>query len=1248
MRGKNYFARLCLGAALTLIASPWNARALTPTTVVLPDSTRPVDASPSTSGSARRPYVSRQTLTAAETNAPITFEVALKMHNLPELQARISRGERISPQEMADQYEPSAADYQAVVDWLKGEGLTIVREDSHHLAVFVRGKVGHVASSLNVTFARVTAGGKEYTSAISAPSVPAKISSLLIGINGLQPHIRAHKHLIKQSAQPNASTGSAAYLPIQIAQAYGASGLYSSNITGAGQTIAIVIDTFPSTTDLLLFWKNCNIGQSINNIQFVQPVTGFLPQASQGIGEETLDVEWSSAMAPGAHIRVYAATDLGAADLDTAYQQVIDDATNHPEWGIHQMSMSYGIGELDAGKSQLETDDAKFVELANLGVTSFASSGDNGPTPDSDSGDYSIQVESPASDPNVTGVGGTRLQLNVYNAIGSEVVWNDSSGASGGGTSAYFPAPSWQGLAAGSNREVPDVAASADPDYGAIIYFTGAKTVVGGTSWASPTWAGLCALINQARANAGQAPLGTLGPHIYPLVGTANLHDIVSGNNDTSGSNGFSAGVGYDKVTGVGSPNAQSIAETLVGSSTLVGVQMEPAMQSLTPGQSATFSVAVGGSSATYQWQRRPIGSTSYGNLSDGGAYSGSGTSALTVSNATEAMSGDSFQCVITLTSASITTTPSVLTVDSPLDISLLAGAAGVGALADGNGSAANFYIPSGIALDSSGNLYIADYSNNAIREVTPGGTVTTPYGSKSAAEGSTNGSGNSALFNGPNGVAIDSSGNIYVADTANNLIRKITSGTVSTFAGAGGQFNTPEGVAVDTSGNVYVADTLNDCIRKITPGGSVATVAGQVGDQGYEDGAATTAALFNEPSSVAVDGSGNIYVADTGNCVIRKISTTGTVTTLAGQATVSGYLDGAAATALFNCPAGITVDSFGNVYVADCLTPVVGTNGAGNDLVRRITTTGVVSTLAGQPGNEGTANGIGTAAQFYSLQALAINNTTGEFYFADTYNNTIREGILVPTISVAATQEAMVVGPTPGEFTVTRSGSPLGSVSLGYSLSGTAVAGTDYQALPGTVTIPFGENSVEITVNPLANGSATSDPELELTLNSSNAYLPGDPYTATLTIQEEATPYQNWAVSHFGSNSTNPGIAGEAADPNNNGVPNLLEYAFNSNPLQTGTEPLPVVTTVQDSNGLEHLAITYTEINTDPNLTCTVQVTSDLMQVTDQWHSGSSYTTVVPPTPTVNGNVTTWTVMDNTAISTVSKRFIRLQVSEN
>ncbi len=137
---------------------------------------------------------------------------------------------------------------------------------------------------------------------MTAPSVPANLSPLLVGINGLQPHLRVHRHLLRQQATPNSLPSSAAYIPSQIAQAYGANGLYQMNLSGAGQTIAIVIDTFPSTSDLLKFWKNCNVNQSISNIEFVQAVPGTLDTPS---GEETLDVEWSSSMAPdGARARL--------------------------------------------------------------------------------------------------------------------------------------------------------------------------------------------------------------------------------------------------------------------------------------------------------------------------------------------------------------------------------------------------------------------------------------------------------------------------------------------------------------------------------------------------------------------------------------------------------------------------------------------------------------------------------------------------------------------------------------------------------------------------------------------------------------------------------------------------------------------------------------------------------------------------------------------------------------------------------
>jgi sugar lactone lactonase YvrE len=736
-------------------------------------------------------------------------------------------------------------------------------------------------------------------------------------------------------------------------------------------------------------------------------------------------------------------------------------------------------------------------------------------------------------------------------------------------------------------------------------------------------------------------------------LGTASystdIRDITSGNNATRNSGGlYDAGVGYDMASGIGSPLAQTLTQTLVGGSTPVGVQMPVAEQLTIPGQNAAFTVAVGGSSATYQWQQMPAGGTTWSNLSDNGAYSGSATASLTVTNATTAMSGNQFQCVISLSGGVVTTsTPSVLVVDSPLVISTLAGTAGTTGRGNGNGAGATFAYPSGVACDSSGNIYVADFNNNEIREVSPVGAVTTPYGSLVGTSGSTNAGGNSALFNTPNGVAIDGSNNIYVADTGNNLVRKIVSGSVSTLAGSGGQFSEPEGVAVDSLGNVYVADTGNDTIDKITSSGSVSVLAGQKGTAGYANGAAATQALFSAPSAVTVDGSGNVYVADFGNSVIREINTgTGMVSTLAGQPGVSGYLDGPGAAALFNAPTGIAIDSSDNLYITDCLVPPIGSNAAGNDLVRKLTPAGVVSTIAGQAGNEGAASGTGTAAEFYSDQALTLY--MGTVYLADTYNQTIRMGTpqAPPTISVAATQaQAMVFGPTPGQFTVTRTGGTSGTLTVSYSLAGTAVSGTDYTPLPGTVTIPSGSISAVISVNPIADSGAASSPTLQLTLTPAESYTVGSPSTATVTIQE-ITPFQTWEMNEFGANAMVPSIGGEYADPANNGVANLLSYAFNLDPLQTGTESLPVTSLAQDSNGLQYLALTYTQITTDPNLTYTVQVTGDLTQETDTWHSGASYTTVVSQVP--NGNTTQVTVRDNIPISQASKRFIRVEVSGN
>ena len=262
-----------------------------------------------------------------------------------------------------------------------------------------------------------------------------------------------------------------------------------------------------------------------------------------------------------------------------------------------------------------------------------------------------------------------------------------------------------------------------------------------------------------------------------------------------------------------------------------------------------------------------------------------------------------------------------------PAVVSTLAGsgAFGFNGFADGTGTEAKFHYPSGVAVDSAGTVYVADYNNHRIRKISPSGVVSTLAGS--GAFGFADGTGTEAKFDQPTGVAVDSAGNVYVADTWNSRIRKISpSGEVSTLAGSGAfgfadgtgtaaKFNYPFGVAVDSSGNVYVADMWNNRIRKITPSGVVSTLAGS-GVFGFADGAGT-AAKFNEPTGVAVDSAGNVYVADMGNNRIRKITPSGEVSTLAGSGAF-GFADGTGTEAKFHYPFGVAVDSSSNVYVAD------------------------------------------------------------------------------------------------------------------------------------------------------------------------------------------------------------------------------------------------------------------------------------------------------------------------------------------
>lgn len=406
--------------------------------------------------------------------------------------------------------------------------------------------------------------------------------------------------------------------------------------------------------------------------------------------------------------------------------------------------------------------------------------------------------------------------------------------------------------------------------------------------------------------------------------------------------------------------------------------------------------------------------------------------------------------------------------------MTVLAGVRGGKGNLDGVGAAARLAFPSGVALDSAGNVYVADTDNNAIRKISPDGVVTTlggyvdhpfgvavdgagnvyvtatfnhaifkisPAGNQTvfagaiSTRGSVNGAGSDARFDSPSGLAMDKDGNLYVADTGNNLVRKITpdglvgslpglatnrpygvavdaSGNVyvantgshtirefhadtfwfETIAGQDGtwgstdgdrshaKFSNPIGIALDRAGNIYVSDQSNHTIRKIGTDGQVSTLAGMAGEQGSTDGV-HDAARFSYPIGIASDSRGTVYVGDVGNGTIRKITPEGLVFTLAGAAAVTGSTDGPLALARFKDPWGIVSDHSGNIYVAD----------SDNLTLRKINAAGVVSTLAGVAGSGGSTDGTGSAARFAYLMGVATDRS-GNVYLCDAGNQTIRK----------------------------------------------------------------------------------------------------------------------------------------------------------------------------------------------------------------------------------------------------------------
>jgi sugar lactone lactonase YvrE len=374
--------------------------------------------------------------------------------------------------------------------------------------------------------------------------------------------------------------------------------------------------------------------------------------------------------------------------------------------------------------------------------------------------------------------------------------------------------------------------------------------------------------------------------------------------------------------------------------------------------------------------------------------------------------------------------------------VTTLAGSVGVSGSTDGTGSAAQFNLPNGITTDGT-NLYVVDTFNQTIRKVDIAtGTVSTPVGSVGAT-GSTDGAGTAARFYFPYGISIDGP-NLYVADSGNNLIRKvvITTGTVTTVAGStevskgsangtgvSARFFNPGGITTDGI-NLYVADTYNHTIRKVViASGLVTTLAGSAGVADSVDGTGSSARFYN-PFGITTDGT-NLYVTDSTNRTIRKVViATGEVTTLAGSVNIWGSTDGIGTTARFGVLYGITTDGT-NLYVSD----------SGNNTIRKVViATGEVTTLAGSAGaSNGSIDGTGSAARFAFPISITTDGTN--LYVADSYNNTIRKVVKATGEVTTLAGSAGVSGLSDGIGSVARFSNPNGITTDGINLF---VADTD------------------------------------------------------------------------------------------------------------------------------------------------------------------------------------------------------------
>src|SRR5579883_1695898 len=534
-----------------------------------------------------------QLLQAADANQQLNLSIGLQLRNTDQLAALLAAmydpqspqyRQYLTPDQFNQLFAPSASDVQQVVSFLQGQGLTVKSVARNNMIIDVSGTVAQVQQAFVTQINNYRLGSQTFYANASPPSLPASISALVTSVGGLDNSVQ-YRPLYRRALQAKllSAASTSGLTPQDLLGAYDAASLHSANILGDQQTVALFELDGYSQSDVAQYLQTYNLGTP--NISTVQ-IDGFNGAAGGGAIEVELDMEVVAAMAPHASQIVYEGPNT-TQGLNDTYNKIITDNK------AQIVSISWGLCEASSGPGELQTLDNMFKQGAAQGITFFAAAGDSGAY---DCGDNNLAVDSPASDPYVTGVGGTTLQLNA-GAYSSESVWSNPSdtmrgpkgAGSGGGLSNTFAMSSWQsgagvlssyssntpcGLPGGQYcREVPDVTAVADPATGYSIYCTITNAgcpntgwmTLGGTSASAPFWAGSAALINQYLRSQNKPTLGYANPTLYKLFNAQQqfsaspFHDVTTGNNLF-----YPATTGYDLASGIGSPDIANMAYDLV------------------------------------------------------------------------------------------------------------------------------------------------------------------------------------------------------------------------------------------------------------------------------------------------------------------------------------------------------------------------------------------------------------------------------------------------------------------------------------------------------------------------------------------------------------------------------------------------------------------------------------------------------------------------------------------------------------